>query len=74
MTGRRTQYDTAFKLEIDCQNGHRPRFNRRAWNNWDNAAMERFFLRLKMARVWQRDYANQMEASKKYCGLYRQFL
>ncbi len=26
--------------------------------------MERFFLNLKMERVWQRDYANQLEASK----------
>jgi len=26
--------------------------------------MERFFLNLKMERVWQREYANQMEASK----------
>ncbi len=26
--------------------------------------MERFYLNLKMERVWQRDYANQLEASK----------
>lgn len=26
--------------------------------------MERFFLNLKMERVWQRDYANQLEAVK----------
>jgi len=26
--------------------------------------MERFFLNLKMERVWQRKYANQMEAIK----------
>ena len=26
--------------------------------------MERFFLNLKMERVWQRDYANQLEAIK----------
>jgi transposase InsO family protein len=36
----------------------------RKGNCWDNAAMERFFLNLKMERVWQRDYANQMEATK----------
>ena len=36
----------------------------RSGNVWDNAAMERFFLNLKMERVWQRDYANQMEATK----------
>lgn len=36
----------------------------RKGNCWDNAAMERFFLNLKMERVWQRDYASQMEATK----------
>ena len=29
-----------------------------------NAVMERFFLNLKMERVWQRDYANHLEAAK----------
>ncbi len=32
-------------------------------NCWDNAVMERFFLNLKMERVWQRDYANHAEAA-----------
>lgn len=31
-------------------------------NCWDNAVMERFFLSLKMERVWQRRYANVIEA------------
>lgn len=31
-------------------------------NCWDNAVMERFFLNLKMERVWQRSYANAAEA------------
>lgn len=31
-------------------------------NCCDNAVMERFFLNLKMERVWQRDYANHAEA------------
>jgi len=31
---------------------------------WDNAVMERFFLNLKMGRVWQRDYANRAEAQR----------
>lgn len=31
-------------------------------NCWDNAIAERFFLNLKMERVWQRQYANQTEA------------
>lgn len=31
---------------------------------WDNAVMERFFLTLKMERVWRRDYANHLEAAQ----------
>lgn len=38
-----------------------PSMSRRG-NCWDNAVMERFFLNLKMERVWQRDYANHGEA------------
>ena len=34
----------------------------RKGNCWDNAVMERFFLNLKMERVWQRRYANHDEA------------
>jgi transposase InsO family protein len=34
----------------------------RKGNCWDNSVMERFFLNLKMERVWRRDYANQDEA------------
>lgn len=34
----------------------------RKGNCWDNAVMERFFLNLKMERVWQGDYANHSEA------------
>ena len=33
-------------------------------NCWDNAVAERFFLNLKMERVWQRAYANQAEARR----------
>lgn len=33
-------------------------------NCWDNAVAERFFLNLKMERVWRRDYASQEEAKK----------
>ena len=35
----------------------------RKGNCWDNAVMERFFLNLKMERVWQRDDANHAEAT-----------
>ncbi len=34
----------------------------RKGNCWDNAVMERFFLSLKMERVWQKDYASHSEA------------
>jgi len=34
----------------------------RVGNCWDNAVAERFFLNLKMERIWQRDYANHAEA------------
>ena len=34
----------------------------RRGNCWDNSVAERFFLNLKMERVWQRSYANQAEA------------
>lgn len=36
----------------------------RVGNCWDNAVAERFFLNLKMERVWQRDYANAAEAER----------
>ena len=34
----------------------------RKGNCWDNSVMERFFVNLKMERVWQKDYANPLEA------------
>lgn len=33
-------------------------------NCYDNAVMERFFLNLKMERVWQTHYANHQEATR----------
>ncbi len=36
----------------------------RTGNRWDNAVMERFFLNLKMERVWQKGYANHGEARR----------
>lgn len=36
----------------------------RKGNCWDNSVMERFFLNLKMERVWQRQYANRDEARR----------
>jgi transposase InsO family protein len=40
----------------------------RKGNCWDNAPMERFFLNLKMERVWQRTYANHSEAIRDITG------
>lgn len=33
-------------------------------NGYDNAVMERFFLNLEMERVWQRHYANHLDANR----------
>ncbi|MFX5570645.1 integrase core domain-containing protein, partial [Acinetobacter baumannii] len=33
-------------------------------NCWDNAVVERFFLNLKMERVWQRRYGDRDEARR----------
>lgn len=43
------------------QHGITCRMSRKG-NCWDNTVMERLFLNLKMERLWQRKYANQMEA------------
>ena len=43
-----------------CEHGRRKR--KPGGNCWDNAVAERFFLNLKMERVWQRNYANHAEA------------
>src|SRR5476649_2348173 len=40
----------------------------RKGNCWDNAVAERFFLNLKMERVWQREYANHAEAKIDIVG------
>ena len=63
------QRNSAFGLTVHS-NGSRntPALNTRhglvvsVSNCWDNAVMERFFLNLKMERVWQKDYANYSEA------------
>jgi putative transposase len=46
----------------------------RKGNCWDSAVMERFFLNLKMERVWQKDYANQAEAMNDIADYIRQLL
>ena len=60
-TDRGSQYASAAHQALLQQHGLRLSMSRKG-NCWDNAVMERFFLNLKMERVWQRDYANHNEA------------
>ena len=58
---RGCQYASDAHRALLARYGLRASMSRKA-NCWDNAVMERFFLNLKMERVWQRDYANHSEA------------
>ena len=58
---RDTQYASAAHQALLQKHGLVGRMSRKG-NCWDNAVMERFFLNLKMERIWQRDYANHSEA------------
>lgn len=58
---RGTQYASAAHQALLQKHGLVGSMSRKG-NCWDNAVMERFFLNLKMERVWQRDYANHTEA------------
>lgn len=58
---RGSQYASAEYQALLHRHGLRCSMSRKG-NCWDNAVMERFFLSLKMERVWRRDYANQDEA------------
>jgi putative transposase len=60
---RGSQYASLEYQALLGQHGIRCSMSRKG-NCWDNAVMERFFLNLKMERVWQRDYANQGEAQR----------
>ncbi len=60
---RSSQYASDTYQALLTEYGMRCSMSRKG-NCWDNAAMERFFLNLKMERVWQRDYANHAEARK----------
>jgi putative transposase len=51
------EYQALLKHHVVCSMS-------RKGNRWDNAAMERFFLNLKMERVWQRQYVNHDEARR----------
>jgi len=58
---RGSQYASDIHRALLHRHGLRASMSRKG-NCWDNAVMERFFLNLKMERVWQRDYANRAEA------------
>ena len=58
---RGSQYASKQYQALLAEHGFICSMSRRA-NCWDNAVAERFFLNLKMERVWQRTYANQAEA------------
>lgn len=60
---RGSQYAAATYQGLLERYGMRCSMSRKG-NCWDNAVMERFFLNLKMERVWRRDYANHAEAMK----------
>ena len=58
---RETQYASAEHQALLTNYGLMGSMSRKG-NCCDNAVMERFFLNLKMERVWQKDYANHAEA------------
>jgi len=58
---RGSQYASEAHRALLTRHNFRASMSRKG-NCWDNAVMERFFLNLKMERVWQRDYANHPEA------------
>ena len=58
---RGSQYASAEHTQLLHAHGLVASMSRKG-NCWDNAVMERFFLNLKMERVWQRRYANHAEA------------
>lgn len=60
-TDRGSQYASALYQALLAEHGVVCSMSRQG-NCWDNAVAERFFLNLKMERVWQRHYANQAEA------------
>lgn len=60
-TDRGSQYASEAHRDLLARHGLIASMSRKG-NCWDNAVMERFFLNLKMERVWQRRYANHAEA------------
>lgn len=60
---RGSQYASALHRELLARHELVASMSRKG-NCWDNAVMERFFLNLKMERVWQKEYANHTEAKR----------
>jgi len=60
-TDRGSQYASDLHRALLARHGLQASMSGKG-NCWDNAVMERFFLNLKMERVWQKDYANHGEA------------
>jgi len=58
---RGSQYASALYQDMLARHSFVCSMSRKG-NCWDNAVAERFFLNLKMERVWQRQYANHAEA------------
>ena len=56
-----SQYASALYQDLLDEYGFVCSMSRKG-NCWDNSIAERFFLNLKMERVWQRQYANHAEA------------
>jgi transposase InsO family protein len=58
---RGSQYASGEYQQLIERNGFVGSMSRKG-NCWDNSVMERFFLNLKMERVWRQNYANHLEA------------
>ena len=58
---RGSQYASVLYQDLLDKHGFVCSMSRKG-NCWDNSIAERFFLNLKMERVWQRHYANHAEA------------
>ena len=58
---RGSQYASELYQDLLASHGFVCSMSRKG-NCWDNAVAERFFLNLKIERVWQRQYANHAES------------
>ena len=70
---RGSQYASALHQKLLTQHGLVGSMSRNE-NCRGNAVVDRFFLNLKMERLWQRDYANHAEAMRDIADYTRQLL